>query len=69
MQSMKRNVLIIGVFLIVMGEITYAQNAENDFVINAINKQVNEYPNKFDLNSPLNSFITFKYLQSDGWPV
>ncbi len=49
-----------------MGEITYAQNAENDFVINAINKQVNEYPNKFDLNSPLNSFITFKYLQSEG---
>lgn len=43
-----------------------AQNAEKDFVLNEINKKIHEFPNQFDLSSPLNSFLTFKYLQSDG---
>ena len=52
--------------LIMFSTITYAQNDKKDFVITTINKQVNKYPDKFDLSSPLNSFITFKYLQAEG---
>ncbi|MCK9280801.1 MAG: hypothetical protein M0P71_09280 [Melioribacteraceae bacterium] len=43
-----------------------AQNVEKDFVLSDINRKVNEYPNQFDLSTPLNSFLTFKYLQVDG---
>ena len=54
------------ILLIILSIVTSAQNVEKDFILNDINKKVNEYPNRFDLSSPLNSFITFKYLQSEG---
>ena len=32
----------------------------------AINKKVKEFPDKFDLSSPLNSFVTLKYILMNG---
>ena len=37
-----------------------------DFRSLEINKRVHEYPIRFDLSTPLDSFITFKYLKSNG---
>jgi hypothetical protein len=37
-----------------------------DFRSFEINKRVHEYPIRFDLSTPLDSFITFKYLKSNG---
>ncbi len=54
------------ILLIILSTFTNAQNTEKDFILNDINKKVNEYQDQFDLSSPLNSFITFKYLQSEG---
>lgn len=56
----------ITILVMVLCAIAHAQNAKEDFVFIDINKQVNECPNQFDLSSPLTSFITFKYLQSEG---
>jgi hypothetical protein len=61
-----KQAFIFIVLLIILSTVTSAQNAEKDFILNDINKKVNEYPNRFDLSSPLNSFITYKYLQSEG---
>ena len=61
-----KQVFAFTILLIILSTITYAQNDEKDFVIMNINKQVNEYLDHFDLSSPINSFITFKYLQSEG---
>ena len=61
-----KQALSITILVIFLSAISYSQdNAGNTNSIE-INKKVNEYPNRFDLSSPLNSFITFKYLQSEG---
>lgn len=54
------------ILLIVISTITNAQYDEKNTRSSEISKKVNEYPNRYDLSSPLNSFITFKYLQSEG---
>lgn len=54
------------ILLIFLSTITYSQYDEKNTKSIEIIKKVNEYPNHFDLSSPLNSFITFKYLQSEG---
>jgi len=43
-----------------------SQELEKNFTSVEINKQVSEYPDRFDVTSPLNSFVTFKYLLSKG---
>jgi hypothetical protein len=54
------------ILLIFLSTITYSQYDEKNTKSIEIIKKVNEYPNHFDLSSPINSFITFKYLQSEG---
>ena len=61
-----KQVFAFAILLIFLSTIINAQNAEKDFKTNVINKKVNEYPDHFDLSSPVNSFITFKYLKSEG---
>ena len=58
--------VILGVLMLFSCAALNARKKENDFKIIEINKRVDEYPDKYDLNSPLNSFISFKYLQSQG---
>jgi hypothetical protein len=54
------------ILLIFLSTIINAQYDEKNTKSIEIIKKVNEYPNYYDLSSPLNSFITFKYLQSEG---
>ena len=39
---------------------------EKDFKTLLVDKRVREYPNRYDLGTPLDSFVTFKYLMSEG---
>jgi hypothetical protein len=52
--------------MIVITTDSYEQEFSSAFKIVTINKKVKEFPNKFDLNSPLNSFITLQYIYIDG---
>jgi hypothetical protein len=42
------------------------QQFNSDFQTIAVNKKVKEFPDKFDLSSPLNSFITLRYVLMNG---
>lgn len=42
------------------------QQFTSDFRTIAVNKKVKEFPDKFDLTSPLNSFVTLKYILMNG---
>ena len=44
----------------------YGQEINSDFRTIAVNKKVKEFPDKFDLSSPLNSFVTLKYILMNG---
>jgi len=44
----------------------HSQEVKSDIKLRSIEKQVKEFSNKYDLSTPLNSFITFKYLKSEG---
>lgn len=54
--------------LILLFTITNAngQQFTSDFRTIAINRKVKEFPDKFDLSSPLNSFVTLKYILLNG---
>jgi len=43
-----------------------AQELSSDFKIVPVNKRINEFPDKFDLTSPLSSCISFNYLLING---
>jgi len=43
-----------------------AQEFDSSFKIIVVNKKVREFPDRFDLSSPLNSFVTVKYLLING---
>jgi hypothetical protein len=61
---MKYNIL--GILILFSSIVLKAQRRDNDFKTIEINKIVREYPDKFDLSSPLNSYLCFKYLLSQG---
>ena len=54
---------LISVFIITT---INAQQLNSDFRTIIVNKKVKEFPDKFDLSSPLNSFITLKYILLNG---
>jgi len=43
-----------------------AQNLRNDYEITEVGKRVRDFPDEYDLSSPLRSFITFKHLNAEG---
>jgi len=57
---------LLGILLIFFGVTLNAQQKDNDFKTIEINKTVREFPDKYDLSSPLNSYVYFKYLLSQG---
>ena len=42
------------------------QQFNSDFRKIAVNRKVKDFPDKFDLTSPLNSFVTLKYILMNG---
>ena len=42
------------------------QQFDSDFRIITVNKKIKEFPDKFDLSSPLKSFVTLKYILING---
>jgi len=61
---MKHNILVI--FILFSSIALNAQHKDDDFTTIEINKIVRDYPDKFDLSSPINSYVYFKYLLSQG---
>lgn len=58
--------IFIKILIILFGINLNAQQINHDFKLSKINKTVKEFPDEFDLGSPLNSFVSFKYLKSQG---
>ncbi|MBU1096440.1 MAG: hypothetical protein KKB34_08175 [Bacteroidetes bacterium] len=56
----------LAILLMFFTTVTYSKYEEKNTITITINKKVYEHPNHFDLSSSLNSFITFKYIQSKG---
>lgn len=42
------------------------QELPSGYRVTAVNKKVNEFPDQFDLSTPLNSFVTFQFLLAKG---
>lgn len=57
---------LIGILIFLFGINIRAQQISNDYKTFEINKSVKDFPNEFNLSSPLKSFIYFKYLKSEG---
>lgn len=58
--------IFIGILIFFCDLSLKAQQISNDYKTIEINKTVKEFPNEFNLSSPLKSFICFKYLKSEG---
>ncbi|MDO9254934.1 MAG: hypothetical protein Q7U54_05410 [Bacteroidales bacterium] len=59
--------ILIGILIVLLFEINLkAQQISNDYKTFEIDKTVKDFPNEFNLSSPLKSFICFKYLKSEG---
>jgi len=61
-----RRILFAGMILFVNLITINAQEQPNDLKKVYVKKILGDYNNKYDLSTPLKSFITFKYLQSEG---
>lgn len=57
---------ILLLILFVLVKNCYGQDLSIDFKTIPVGKNVKEFPDNFDLNSPLNSFVTFKYASANG---
>lgn len=53
-------------FLCVLCLNVFGQNLSSDFIITPVNKMVKEFPDTFDLSSPLKSLITLSYIYING---
>lgn len=62
---MKKKLILLLVMLTNLIAVN-AQGTEKNYRVIKVDKNLNEYPSHYDLSSPLNSFITFKYLESEG---
>jgi hypothetical protein len=61
---MKSSLSFILLFLLIIS--AYGQEFPSDFKTVTINKQLNQFPDQFDLSSPLASFVTFNYTFING---
>ena len=61
---MKTAKLFFVLFIVTMN--SYGQELSSDFKIIPVNKKIKEFPDKFDLSSPLNSCISINYLFING---
>jgi hypothetical protein len=61
---MKNSLLFV--LLLALAINTYGQEFSSDFKTIAVNKKIKEFPDRFDLSSPLNSFITLNYIYING---
>ncbi len=62
MRKIIATVLVLFVYLITIN----VQGQTTELRIIKIDKNLSDYKNQYDLSTPLKSFITFKYLQSEG---
>ena len=60
---MKTNLSIL---LLLLSVVVFGQEFSSDFKIFPVNKMVKDFPDKFDLSSPLNSGVTFTYIILNG---
>lgn len=63
---MKYNFLGVVILFLFTNFLNAQSSNKNDFHSTEINKIVREFSDKLDLSTPLNSFVSFKYLQSKG---
>jgi hypothetical protein len=63
-QIMKIALSILLSFIFVLK--SYGQDLSPDFKTISVNKKIREFPDQFDLSSPLNSFVTLKYIYING---
>jgi hypothetical protein len=61
---MKKGLLFISLVVLIVK--AYGQDFSSDFKTIVINKKVHDFPDKFDLSSPLSAFITFRYTLLNG---
>ena len=61
---MKKELYLIVILLFSLK--SYGQNSLSDFNSIQINRKMKEFPDTFDLSSPLKSCITFNYLSING---
>lgn len=52
--------------LFILSMNSYEQELSSDFKTITVNKRLSDFPDKFDLSSPLNSFITINYIFING---
>lgn len=60
------NYTLLGILLLFFSLFINAGQSDEDYKQIEINKTVNAFPDKFDLSSPLKSYVCFKYLQVHG---
>lgn len=63
---MKTIVITLSFFLLIFSGASIAQNLSSDYKTIVVNKQVKEFPDKFDLSTPLNAGLTCHYIMIDG---
>ena len=56
--------LLLTLMLVITTE-SYEQEFSSAFKIVTVNRKIKEFPNRFDLSSPLNSFISLQYIYID----
>jgi hypothetical protein len=61
---MKKNLLLLLLSMLLLAG--YAQTLSSDFKTIQINKKIKEFPDSFDLSSPLKALITFSYVNFNG---
>ena len=61
---MKNALTLFFVFILSMN--AFCQELSKDFKTIKVNKKISEFPDKFDLSSPLNSCITYNYIRING---
>ncbi|MBE0643907.1 MAG: hypothetical protein IH600_07485 [Bacteroidetes bacterium] len=63
---MSRRAFIAAFILITFSTSLHAQNVADDVQVVEVNKRVRDFPDRYDLSSPLRSFVTFKHLMAKG---
>ncbi|MFZ1730002.1 MAG: hypothetical protein WAV84_07730 [Bacteroidota bacterium] len=63
---MSRQTFIAAFILLTFSTSLHAQNVTDDVQVVEVNKRVRDFPDRYDLSSPLRSFVTFKHLMAKG---
>jgi hypothetical protein len=57
----------LSILLVILAAVSgFGQELSPDFIIIPVDKRINEFPDQFDLSSPLKSCISFNYLLANG---